>query len=240
MRQQDRKGKAAMERFYPSSIRGRLPFLLFLSVILLLAFTLYATWKAPDRMTTWNRIFSTLAIGLMLLTPWIGGTRSALIPVKTILRSIQPPAQGDLASRIARQSGLRKIDGLPRALNQMAETTVAQAAEREAIKESFSEGKNRVRCILGQGLIGRLLTSPDGRILDANPDASRILGYSREERIRHGRSVLVDESDPLWAVVQEEQNRTGIFEGEFTLIRTGGIKFSAQISSLVFQAGDGE
>jgi PAS domain S-box-containing protein len=229
-----------MKRFYPSSIRGRLPFLLFLSVMLVLALTLYTAWKGPDRMTVWNLIFPTLAIGLMLLTPWIGGTRSALIPVKTILRSIQPPARGDLASRIGRQSGLRKIDGLPRALNQMAESTVAQAAERGAIKESFSEGKNRARCILGQGLIGRLLTSLDGRILDANPNACHILGYSKEELIQHGRSVIVDESDPLWAAALEEQKRTGIFEGELTLIRKGGIKFSAHISSVAFQTGDGE
>jgi PAS domain S-box-containing protein len=229
-----------MKSFYPSSIRGRLPFLLFLSVMLVLSLTLYTAWKGPDRMTVWNVIFPTLAIGLMLLTPWIGGTRSALIPAKTILRSIQPPAPGDLASRIGGQSGLRKIDGLPRALNQMVETTVTQAAERGAIKESFSEGKNRARCILGRGLIGRLLTSQDGRILDANPNVCRILGYSKEELIQHGRSVIVDESDPLWAVVLEEQKRTGIFEGELTLIRKDGIKFSAHISSVVFQTGDGE
>jgi hypothetical protein len=110
-----------MKRFYPSSIRGRLPLLVFLLVILVLALTLYTAWKDPDRMTAWNLIFPTLAIGLMLLTPWVGGTLSPLIPVKTILRSIQPPARGDLASRIGWQSGLRKIDGLPRR-ESMAET----------------------------------------------------------------------------------------------------------------------
>ena len=229
-----------MKRFYLCSIRGRLPLFVFLLVILVLALTLYTAWKDPDRMTAWNLIFPTLAIGLMLLTPWVGGTLSALIPVKTILRSIQPPARRDLASRIGPQSGLQKIDGLPPALNQMAETLETQAAERGAIKESLSGGIKRYRCILGHGHTGRLLTSLDGRIFDANPNACRILGYSKEELIQHGRSLIVDESDPLLAVALEEQKQTGTFEGELILIRKGGIKFSAEIFSVVFQDRDGE
>jgi PAS domain S-box-containing protein len=89
-------------------------------------------------------------------------------------------------------------------------------------------------------LDGIMFTAPDGRILDANPSACRILGRTREAILREGRDGLMDLSDPRLAVLIEQRRSVGHARGELRARRTDGSIFPVEISSVVFRDGAGE
>jgi PAS domain S-box-containing protein len=89
-------------------------------------------------------------------------------------------------------------------------------------------------------LDGIMLTAPDGRILDANPSACRILGRTREQILREGRDGLMDVSDPRLAALIEQRKATGRAHGELRARRTDGSLFAVEISSVVFSDATGE
>ncbi|MGA7751656.1 MAG: PAS domain S-box protein [Candidatus Sulfotelmatobacter sp.] len=95
------------------------------------------------------------------------------------------------------------------------------------------------RLLFDNSLDGLMLTSPDGTILDANPSACRLLGRTREEIIHEGRAGLIDTSDPRLAVLIEERQRTGRAHGELMARRKDGSLFPVEVSSVVFENGEG-
>jgi PAS domain S-box-containing protein len=107
------------------------------------------------------------------------------------------------------------------------------------VEEILKESEERYRSLFIDSIDGILLTTPDGGILDANPEACRILGYSREEVIQIGREGVIDRSDPRLAGALRERERTGKFKGELTYIRKDGTRFPAEISTAIFKGGEG-
>jgi PAS domain S-box-containing protein len=87
---------------------------------------------------------------------------------------------------------------------------------------------------------GLLLTSPDGRIFDANPAATRILGYTREEIISVGREGIVDTTDPRLPGYIEKRLKDGYVTGELTLKCKDGRMLEGEISSRIFYDEKGE
>jgi PAS domain S-box-containing protein len=87
---------------------------------------------------------------------------------------------------------------------------------------------------------GLMLTSPDGAVFDANPSACRIMGRTREEILREGRSGLIDASDPRLPGFVEERNRTGKAHGELNARRKDGTLFPLEFSSVVFKNSEGQ
>lgn len=85
-----------------------------------------------------------------------------------------------------------------------------------------------------------LLTTPDGRILNANPASCRIFGYTLEEIRQLGRSGVVDPGDPRLDTALRTREREGSFHGELTLLKKGNIPFEAEISSTLFSTEEGE
>ncbi len=86
---------------------------------------------------------------------------------------------------------------------------------------------------------GILLTSPDGRIFDANPSACSILGRTREQIIASKRDDLMDTADPSLARLVKERRRLGKTHGELRARRPDGTMFPLEISSVVFPDTEG-
>jgi len=86
---------------------------------------------------------------------------------------------------------------------------------------------------------GILLTSPDGRVFDANSSACAIFGRTREQIIAGGRKGLMDTSDPNLDRLIEEREKTGKASGELTARRPDGTLFPIEISSVVFPSAEG-
>lgn len=89
-------------------------------------------------------------------------------------------------------------------------------------------------------LDGIMLTAPDGRILDANPAACRILGRTREQILEEGRAGLIDNTDPRVESYVAERKRTGKAHGELMARRIDGTLFPIEFSSVVFPGPEGD
>lgn len=87
---------------------------------------------------------------------------------------------------------------------------------------------------------GLLLTEPEGHIYDANPAASRITGFSREEIIEKGRNGIFDENDPNLKIFLEKRLKEGHSTGEVTLKCKDGTIKPIEVSSKIFQNENGE
>lgn len=85
-----------------------------------------------------------------------------------------------------------------------------------------------------------LLTSPDGRIIAANPSACSMFGMTEKELTEKGRSGVVDVTDPNMVHMLAEREQEGKTRGELTFIRKDGTKFLAEISSALFTDSTGE
>jgi len=111
--------------------------------------------------------------------------------------------------------------------------------DRRRLEDSRRRVEERYRLLFENSMDGIFLTSPDGRILDANPSACAITGFSREQLIAMGREAVVDTSDPAAAVFLEERKRTGKAAGHLTGRRSDGSLFPQEVSSVVFHDPDG-
>lgn len=81
---------------------------------------------------------------------------------------------------------------------------------------------------------GIILGSPEGDIFDANPAACKILGYSKEELMRGGRKLIVDENNPANSEMQRIREEESIYEGEREYIHKDGYTVPVEIISVVY------
>ena len=110
---------------------------------------------------------------------------------------------------------------------------------REQAEAALYEREVQYRSLFENSMDGVLLTTPEGGILAANPEAQRMLGYTEDELRAIGRAAVVDASDPHLAEALAERERTGRLRIELRLIRKSGANFSAELSSLVYKDREG-
>ncbi len=111
--------------------------------------------------------------------------------------------------------------------------------ERMKAEEALRESEERYRSLIDNSPDGILLTVPDGSILSANAAACQIFDMSEKELCQAGRAGVVDASDPHAVVFLEERKKTGKARGELTLIRKGGVRFPAEVTSAIFTDQEG-
>jgi PAS domain S-box-containing protein len=86
---------------------------------------------------------------------------------------------------------------------------------------------------------GVLFTSPDGRVLAANPAACEILGRTEEEICALGRQGLADPSDDRWALLLAERGRAGQAHGIAQMIHGDGSAVEIEMNARLFIDGRG-
>ncbi len=111
--------------------------------------------------------------------------------------------------------------------------------ERKKAEEDLLESEEKYRTFFESSIDAVLLTSPDGTIYAANPEACRIFGMTENEIIKAGRDGVVDTSDPRLQLALEERTRTGKFQGELNCRRKDGTIFPGEMSSAFFHDKNG-
>lgn len=77
--------------------------------------------------------------------------------------------------------------------------------------------QDRYQVQFNQSLDGILITDTTGNILDANPAASAILGWSHEEFLKLTRTDIVDVEDPAYHEALEKRKKTGMYKVELSM-----------------------
>ncbi len=104
---------------------------------------------------------------------------------------------------------------------------------------SVTLGPEAYRALYEFGPDGVLFTSPDGRVLAANPAACRLLGMTEAEICARGRQGLADASDERWGDVVAERERTGHAHGVARMVRGDGVRIEVEMSSRLFTDAQG-
>ncbi|HVY06635.1 MAG TPA: EAL domain-containing protein [Burkholderiales bacterium] len=112
--------------------------------------------------------------------------------------------------------------------------------ERRALAESLRESEARYRALFEHAIDAVFLMRPDGKILSANAEACRLLGYTEDELRSLGQEGLTEPGDPRVAAMLEEHNREGRTRGEFRMRRKDGSWVPVEVSSTTFQDRSGE
>lgn len=86
---------------------------------------------------------------------------------------------------------------------------------------------------------GIILGDATGKILDVNPSACVMLGYSREEFIKGGRSLIVDEKHPAHLEMLQAREENAYYEGEKEYIHKDGSVVPVEIISVLYRNGEG-
>jgi len=111
--------------------------------------------------------------------------------------------------------------------------------ERKNSEELLQESEERYRTFFENSMDGILLTSPNGKTVSANLAACKMFGYTENELINLGRSVIVDPSDPQLSYMLAERAAKGKVRCELTFIRKDGTQFQGEISSAIFKNREG-
>ena len=102
------------------------------------------------------------------------------------------------------------------------------------------ESEARYQAVLTNLHDAVLLTSPDGRVLSANPAACRLFGRTEAELCALGRTGLVEMSDPRLGPLLIERSRTGCARGTLTMQRVDGTRFEGELASSIFTDASGQ
>ena len=113
--------------------------------------------------------------------------------------------------------------------------SIENALYKHSLDEKLKESEEKYHSLFQNSMVAVLLTIPEGTVLDANPAAEKMFGYSEEEICKLGRSRLVDTEDPRLYALLDERVLNGKAHGELTFIRKDGTKFEGEISSNVFK-----
>ena len=114
-----------------------------------------------------------------------------------------------------------------------------EITERKLAENALKESEEKYRSIFQNSTDAIFLTCPDGSILDANPAAEEMYGYTKDELRKFGRSGIVDTDDSRLHSSLAERASTGKFKNEFNSIKKDGTKFLTDVTSKLFTDGKG-
>jgi len=105
----------------------------------------------------------------------------------------------------------------------------------KATESKLRESEMRLRSLYEQTSDAIFITLPDpnGTIVEANPAACAMFGYSEQEIRRVGRAGLLDDTDAGFSRVEAERKRIGKVRAELYCRRKNGERFPVDLVSFV-------
>lgn len=105
--------------------------------------------------------------------------------------------------------------------------------------QSLRESEAKYRYQFKYSTSGIILGKSNGELLDVNPVACEMLGYTKQELIEGGRSLIVDESDPAHLEVVRTRDENSIFVGEKEYKHKNGQFIPVQLTSVIYTTNNG-
>lgn len=105
------------------------------------------------------------------------------------------------------------------------------------MEPAFSE--DRIQALFENSNDAGLLSTPEGVIEAANPEACRLFGRTELEICQVGRGGLVDLTDPRLAEFLAQREQLGQARSELTLKRKDGTRFLGEVSSAFYKDPSG-
>ncbi len=97
---------------------------------------------------------------------------------------------------------------------------------------------NIYKSIFETNLDAILIINPDDKIIDANPAAELLFGYSNNEITKLNISELLDTANSNLSVLLNELATVGEVKGEITFIKKDGSHFSAEEAAIILEDED--
>jgi PAS domain S-box-containing protein len=115
-------------------------------------------------------------------------------------------------------------------------------SDRRRMESDLREGERRFRTVFDNATDAIVLTDPSdttGGVVDVNPAACRMFGYSADEFRRLRRDDILDPADPATLVMLEERRQTGNASAVLRYKRKDGTIFAGELTTSLFldQAG---
>ncbi len=101
--------------------------------------------------------------------------------------------------------------------------------------KKLQESEKRYRVLFENSHEAIVFISEDGRVLDANPAAQRLVGYSLGDFKKLMRDAFVDLSDKRIHKLLEHRDRFAYFRGNFRVIRRDGKKINCEGTAVTFK-----
>jgi PAS domain S-box-containing protein len=118
--------------------------------------------------------------------------------------------------------------------------TIQDVTSRKVNDAQLFESEQKYRAAFQNSLLAFFVTNPDGTILDANPAACDMFGYSLDEFKALGRGGIIDGETPGLRSMLEDRLSHGKVRGELICIRKTGEKFPVEFTSALYKAADGQ
>lgn len=106
--------------------------------------------------------------------------------------------------------------------------------------EALREAEQLHRQQFDQSLAGIIIGTPKGEIIDVNPSACSILGYSRDELISGGRKMIMDINHPKNSLAYHVRSEESRFEGDKVYIHKTGREIPVEMSSVLYRDQNGK
>lgn len=117
--------------------------------------------------------------------------------------------------------------------------TVKDITVRKRLEEALKVSEERYRAIFEHSPDAVFQTVPGGTILDANPVACQMFGYTKEELCAVGGQGILDLNDPRLKAGLEERQRAGKVFTQVTSVRRDGTRFESELTSSIYTSKDG-
>jgi len=106
--------------------------------------------------------------------------------------------------------------------------------------EALREAEQLYRQQFDQSIAGIIIGTPEGEIIDANPSACSILGYSRDQLISGGRKMIMDINHPQNRLAYQIRSEDSRFEGEKVYLHKSGREIPVEVSSVLYRDQNGQ
>ncbi len=110
---------------------------------------------------------------------------------------------------------------------------------QKSIEHKIIENEERQRLLIENSMDAIMITAPGGIILDVNPAAERIFGWTAEEIIKGGRDLIADPNDPRLIEAIKFRDKYGYFSGELIFLRKDGSSFPGDVSTNFYNDSEG-